>query len=145
MWFQEARVKERECEIGPAGKTANKGCFHKQVITVETTAQCPQGRWASHVASGSWSIYSTTPFHPFLIEACFWRCELPCSVVCPTCEPVMLLWPKNTLGELQVLGVGWPHKCRNAVCHVNQQGVLWWTDSEMTPSSVPDRSIYTLM
>ena len=51
-------VKERGLKIGLAWKKANNGCFHKQVTTVATRAQCPQGHWGYNVASGAWNIYS---------------------------------------------------------------------------------------
>lgn len=130
----------REHEIGPAGKTANKGCFHKQVTTV------PSGTLGKPCGLRVLGVFiQLLPPRPLPVEACSWRCELPSAVVCPICEPGRLLWPKNALRALQFLEVGWPPVYWNAACHVNQQRVPWWTDSEMTPRSVPHRSIYTLM
>ena len=77
-------------------------------------AQCFQHR-RSHVTSFLGYLFNDS--HPLLVAVCSWRHYLPRTLVCPICEPGLLLWPEKDLGVVKVLEVVCHHICYKCACN----------------------------
>ena len=91
-----------------------KGAFTNRLPPWGIRAQCFQHR-RSHVTSFLGYLFNDS--HPLLVAVCSWRHYLPRTLVCPICEPGLLLWPEKDLGVVKVLEVICHHICYKCACN----------------------------